>query len=175
MFIKDKGEALPITKFFLPNTSDSFNPEEIHSNYVYAGCKILEIKPSQNDLPVIALVMNTGARTAKGTLIRNILFPYFYKFTFTEHLKVVFGILILWGILLLFVGMAILSMTIESWFFGMASISQVLSPLLPTVLTIGQAIAGDRLRKKKIACWDLNRITVAGKVRYFCFDKTGIV
>jgi cation-transporting ATPase 13A3/4/5 len=119
------------------------------------------------------MITNIGARTAKGTLIRGMLFPSSYRFTFTEHLKVVFALLILWGIVLLFTGIAILESSVESWFFGMSTISQVLSPLLPTVLSIGQAVAGERLRKKKIACWDLNRITIAGKVRFFCFDKTG--
>lgn len=157
----------------MPRDEQAFSLEERHSHSLYAGCKLLEVKPSQDNEPAFAIVMNTGALTAKGTLIRGILFPSAYKFTFTEHLKLVFIILILWGIILLFIGIALLNSSVESWFFGMSTISQVLSPLLPTVLSIGQAIASDRLRKNKIACWDLNRITVAGKVRFFCFDKTG--
>lgn len=167
------GEALPISKSHLPNDAQFFDPLDGHSNSLYAGCKILEVKPPNDDMPSIALIMNIGARTAKGTLIRGILYPSSYKFAFTEHLKVVFAILIFWGVFLLFIGMAILESSVESWFFGMSTISQILSPLLPTVLSIGQAVAGERLRKKKIACWDLNRITIAGKVRFFCFDKTG--
>jgi cation-transporting ATPase 13A3/4/5 len=167
------GEALPITKSHLPNDEQFLDPQDCHLNSIYAGCKILEVKPSNEDMISTAMIVNIGARTAKGTLIRGMLFPSSYKFTFTEHLKVVFAFLIFWGIFLLFVGMAILESSVESWFFGMSTISQVLSPLLPTVLSIGQAVAGERLRKKKIACWDLNRVTVAGKVRFFCFDKTG--
>jgi cation-transporting ATPase 13A3/4/5 len=54
----------------------------------------------------------------------------------------------------------------------MFTISQILSPLLPAVLVIGQAIAAERLAKKGIMCVDLQRITLAGKVKVFCFDKT---
>ena len=55
----------------------------------------------------------------------------------------------------------------------MFTISQVLSPLLPAVLVIGQSVASERLRKKKIICTDLQRVTLGGKVKIFCFDKTG--
>ena len=65
------------------------------------------------------------------------------------------------------------SATIGSWFYGMFGISQVLSPLLPAVLVIGQSVSSERLRSKGIMCLDLNRITLAGKVKVFCFDKTG--
>ena len=65
------------------------------------------------------------------------------------------------------------SATIGSWFYGMFGISQVLSPILPAVLVIGQSVSSERLRSKGIMCVDLNRITLAGKVKVFCFDKTG--
>jgi P-type E1-E2 ATPase len=61
----------------------------------------------------------------------------------------------------------------DAWFYGMFSLSQILSPLLPAVLVIGQSQACNRLLKKGILCVDLKRITIAGKVKVFCFDKTG--
>ena len=63
--------------------------------------------------------------------------------------------------------------SVGAWFYGMFTISQVLSPLLPAVLIIGQSVSSERLRSKGIICVDLNRITLAGKVKVFCFDKTG--
>ncbi|KAJ3227168.1 hypothetical protein HK099_003131 [Clydaea vesicula] len=65
------------------------------------------------------------------------------------------------------------SESVDSWFYGMFTISQVLSPLLPAVLVIGQSVASERLRKHKILCVDLQRVTLGGKVKIFCFDKTG--
>jgi cation-transporting ATPase 13A3/4/5 len=55
----------------------------------------------------------------------------------------------------------------------MFTISQVLSPLLPAVLVIGQSVASERLARKGINCVDLDRITLSGKVKIYCFDKTG--
>jgi cation-transporting ATPase 13A3/4/5 len=55
----------------------------------------------------------------------------------------------------------------------MFTISQILSPLLPAVLVIGQSVASERLAKRGIMCVDLDRITLSGKVKVYCFDKTG--
>ncbi|KAJ9074598.1 hypothetical protein DSO57_1004738 [Entomophthora muscae] len=63
---------------------------------------------------------------------------------------------------------------VNSWFYGMFVISQIMSPLLPSALIIGQSVAARRLQtESQIACVDLPRIMVAGKVKIFCFDKTG--
>ena len=60
-----------------------------------------------------------------------------------------------------------------AWFYGMFCISQVMSPLLPAILVVGQSVAAGTLRSKNIYCVDLPRILMAGKVQIFCFDKTG--
>ena len=165
------GEALPIAKFPMIDDGDPM----VNNYTIFAGCRVLESKPSAENGLVQGFVIATGASTAKGTLVRDILFPVPFRFIFTEHLKVVISMLFLWGIILLFVSMIMLkSHGTDSWFYGMTCISQVLSPLLPAVLIIGQSIATERLRKKGILCMDLNRISLAGKVKFFCFDKTGI-
>jgi cation-transporting ATPase 13A3/4/5 len=169
------GEALPVAKFALKNDTESYNHEDNHNTYfLFAGCKILEVKPADENTPVLAFVTATGAATAKGHLVRDILYPVPFRFIFTEHLKVVVAALLVWGFVLLLLSMYFLNtMDTDSWFYGMTSISQILSPLLPAVLVMGQSIATERLRKKGIMCLDLNRITLAGKVKLFCFDKTG--
>ena len=45
-------------------------------------------------------------------------------------------------------------------------ISQLISPLLPAALVVGQSVAAGRLRKKNIFCVDLPRILMAGKSEY---------
>ncbi|KAJ2474779.1 hypothetical protein IWW47_006635, partial [Coemansia sp. RSA 2052] len=60
-----------------------------------------------------------------------------------------------------------------SWFYAMFSCSQLISPLLPAALVMGQSIAASRLKKKQIYCVNLDRVIMAGKVQMFCFDKTG--
>lgn len=47
--------------------------------------------------------------------------------------------------------------------YAMFAIAQLLSPLLPAALVIGQSVSAGRLREKKIFCVDLPRILMAGK------------
>ncbi|KAJ3197057.1 hypothetical protein HK101_006240 [Irineochytrium annulatum] len=170
------GEALPVVKFPVRNDPDVFfRADETSKNHsLYAGCFILQTQPTKKNSPVLAIVTSTGAMTTKGRLVKDILYPSSVSFVFTEHLKVVFPMLILWGIVMLALSIGMIgTQGVDSWFYGMFTISQVLSPLLPAVLVIGQSVASERLAKKGIMCVDLDRITLSGKVKVFCFDKTG--
>ena len=169
------GEALPVAKFAIKNDGVVYNPDEAGKvSTLYSGCHILETRPSSPKVPVTAIVTFTGASTTKGRLVRDILYPMPVSFVFYEHLKVVLPVLFIWGVIMLFLSMAVLNTAnSDAWFYGMFTISQILSPLLPAVLVIGQSISSDRLRAQGITCVDLARITLAGKVKYFCFDKTG--
>lgn len=166
------GEALPVAKTCVKNEAGPFRTEDHGKRHcLFAGCHVLEAQSAKR---VTALVLATGAESVKGTLVRDILYPVPILFVFIEQLKVVFPILLLWGIIMLFASVAMLGVeSIDSWFYGMFTISQVLSPLLPAVLVVGQSISAQRLAMKKISCTDFSRITLAGKVKVFCFDKTG--
>ncbi|KAJ3272481.1 hypothetical protein HDV01_005551 [Terramyces sp. JEL0728] len=169
------GEALPVTKFSLKDDNNVFSKElNAKRNCLFAGTIVLETQKDKQGECVKAVVLATGGSTEKGKLVRDILYPVPFVFVFTEHLKIVVPILICWGVVMLFASIGILqAASIDTWFYGMFGISQVLSPLLPAVLVINQSVAADRLRRKGIMCVDLNRITLAGKVKVFCFDKTG--
>eukprot|EP00842_Homolaphlyctis_polyrhiza_P007118 jgi/Hompol1/996/HPOL_001171-RA len=169
------GEALPVAKFAVKKDGAIYNRDEAGKiNALYAGCHILETRPDIPHEPVTAIVLATGASTAKGRLVRDILYPMPVSFVFLEHLKIVLPLLIMWGVVMLALSMFMLgTLNSDAWFYGMFTISQVLSPLLPAVLVIGQSISAERLRERGIMCVDLSRITLAGKVSVFCFDKTG--
>ncbi|KAJ3104777.1 hypothetical protein HDU97_008845 [Phlyctochytrium planicorne] len=171
------GEALPVVKFPVRDDDGVIfraGEESSKNNSLFAGCFVLQTQPTRKGVPVLAIVTSTGAQTSKGRLVKDILYPTPVSFVFNEHLKVVFPALILWGVVMLFVSIAMIgTQGVDSWFYGMFTISQVLSPLLPAVLVIGQSVASERLAKKGILCVDLDRITLAGKVKVFCFDKTG--
>jgi cation-transporting ATPase 13A3/4/5 len=169
------GESLPVTKFELKDEDNSFSKNKnAKTNILFAGTMVLDVQRFDSAESVKALVIDTGGSTEKGKLVRDILYPVPFSFIFTEHLKIVVPLLILWGIVMLFAAMLMLEVSdLQSWFYGMFSISQVLSPVLPAVLVIGQSVSAERLRSKGIMCVDFNRITLAGKVKVFCFDKTG--
>lgn len=62
-----------------------------------------------------------------------------------------------------------------SFLLPVFTISQVFSPLLPVALIAGQVLASVRLKNKGIFCINPARIAIAGKIRVFCFDKTGTI
>ncbi|KAI8914595.1 hypothetical protein EDD86DRAFT_235003 [Gorgonomyces haynaldii] len=169
------GEALPVAKSSIKSDGAPFSVEAHGKrNCIFAGCHVLETQPEKTGVPVTALVLATGAGTQRGRLVRDILFPAEIVFVFIEQLKLVVPILLVWGIIMLFASMSLLEIgDIDSWFYGMFTISQILSPLLPAVLVIGQSISAQRLAGKGIMCVDFSRITLAAKVSVMCFDKTG--
>ncbi|KAJ1921082.1 hypothetical protein H4219_000940 [Mycoemilia scoparia] len=121
----------------------------------------------------LMLVTATRTSTDKGKLIQRILYPTTYSFIFDEHLRAVILILLGWGGVAFALTIWLMGHDTTSWFYGLFIISQIMSPLLPAALVVGQSIAAERLRRIKIFCVDLPRIMVTGKVRVFCFDKTG--
>eukprot|EP00921_Rhytidocystis_pertsovi_P009919 GHVQ01015886.1.p1 GENE.GHVQ01015886.1~~GHVQ01015886.1.p1 ORF type:complete len:1731 (-),score=163.47 GHVQ01015886.1:195-5387(-) len=122
---------------------------------------------------VRAVVLATGAQTEQGTLIRGILYPAPLAFKFDEHWRLVFLLLLCFGCLM-YVGVLVLwDFSPVSIFYGVFTISQIMSPLIPAVFVAGQAKASQRLKGKQIFCVNLQRCFVAGKVKTFCFDKTG--
>ncbi|KAJ1569337.1 hypothetical protein HK405_006484, partial [Cladochytrium tenue] len=171
------GEALPVVKFAVRDDATAVyrrDSDLVKGNSLFAGCHVMEAQPATKGRSVMAIVTGTGAMTSKGRLVKDILFPSPVSFVFNEHLKVVFPLLIVWGFMVLTISVFMLgTSSVDSWFYGMMSISQVLSPLLPAVLVIGQSVAAERLAKKGILCVDLDRITLSGKIKVYCFDKTG--
>ncbi|RCI04952.1 hypothetical protein CU098_012269, partial [Rhizopus stolonifer] len=170
------GEPLPIRKFPLRlsnNSSDimPFDPQSStgKNNSLFAGTTV---KQCTSD--AIALVLRTRTDTDKGQLIQRILFPQPVSFIFNEQLKLVFCLLLIWAIVLLGVGAWWLGGTgMTAWFYGTVCAAQVMNPLLPAILVVGQSVAAGRLKKKGVFCVDFPRILMAGKVQVFCFDKTG--
>uniref|UniRef100_K3X7V9 Cation-transporting P-type ATPase N-terminal domain-containing protein n=1 Tax=Globisporangium ultimum (strain ATCC 200006 / CBS 805.95 / DAOM BR144) TaxID=431595 RepID=K3X7V9_GLOUD len=174
------GESMPVQKFPVPNDStDSYSAEGSGKKYtLFSGTKTLA---SGRDEEILAVVQSTGAHTSRGQLVQAILFPAPIKFKYDEHLKAVFSFLFLFGFVAAYLAMkflmdnAGLSNTLFAFVYGMFMFSAVLNPLLPVVITIGQVNAAKRLQKQDVFCLNPQRITLCGKVRVFCFDKTGTI
>ncbi|KAI9277868.1 hypothetical protein BY458DRAFT_532460 [Sporodiniella umbellata] len=165
------GEPLPIRKFPLKPDDNLTVYDKMgasKTSTIFAGTKIVQAQGT-----VTALVVNTGTSTDKGKLIKKILFPTRVSFVFDEQIKIVILILLCCGLLCLGLSIWMVSSGTTAWFYSMSAIAQLVSPLLPAALVVGQSVAAGRLRKKSIFCVDLPRILMAGKVQLFCFDKTG--
>ncbi|KAI9268745.1 E1-E2 ATPase-domain-containing protein [Sporodiniella umbellata] len=162
------GEPLPVRKFALRADAPGPFDSSFKSNSLFAGTTVKQASDAT------ALVLKTRTDTDKGQLVQRILFPEPVSFVFQEQLKIVFCLLLVWAIVLLVFGIWWLGGTgMTAWFYGTICAAQVMNPLLPAILVVGQSIASNRLRKLSVFCVDLPRILMAGKVQVFCFDKTG--
>ncbi|KAJ2681089.1 hypothetical protein GGI25_000044 [Coemansia spiralis] len=173
------GEPLPIRKF--PIHDDDGVHDKSGSgkiNTLFAGTGVSQAQPMTtsdgSSSEPVGLCIHTGTQTDKGQLVQQILFPQPISFIFNEQLRLVFGILITYAVIVFVLAMVFYqTKPSASWFYAMFSCSQLISPLLPAALVMGQSVAAGRLKKKQIYCVDLPRIIMAGKVQMFCFDKTG--
>jgi cation-transporting ATPase 13A3/4/5 len=159
------GEPLPIRKFPLrqndPTVYESLGASKIHT--IFAGTIISQAQRTEHDTPVTALVIRTGTATDKGELVKKILFPTRVSFIFDEQIKIVILILLCCGLICLGLAIWLYASGTSAWFYAMFCICQLVSPLLPAALVVGQSVAAGRLRKKQIYCVDLPRILMAGK------------
>ncbi|RCI01675.1 hypothetical protein CU098_004923 [Rhizopus stolonifer] len=170
------GEPLPIRKFPLCQDDMQTIYDPLGSgkiSTIFAGTTISQAQATTSDGLVTALVMHTGTATDKGQLVKKILFPSRVSFIFDEQIKVVILILLCCGLVCLGLALWLYAAGTSAWFYSMFAIAQLVSPLLPAALVVGQSVTAGRLRKKNIFCVDLPRILMAGKVQFFCFDKTG--
>ncbi|KAF7725950.1 hypothetical protein EC973_009187 [Apophysomyces ossiformis] len=169
------GEPLPIRKFSLREDDDSpydrMGANKIST--IFAGTTISQAQPMEHGQKVQALCTHTGTATDKGELIKKILFPTRVSFIFDEQIKIVILILLCCGLVCLGLAIWLYAKGTSAWFYANFAIAQLVSPLLPAALVVGQSVAAGRLRDKNIFCVDLPRILMAGKVQLFCFDKTG--
>ncbi|KAJ2359019.1 hypothetical protein IWW50_000275 [Coemansia erecta] len=185
------GEAMPVRKLPLKNDTIAYDAQSSSSKAysLYAGTRVLQCTgsayaaaPTSLDtiVPVDSaepqtqmLVLRTRTATDKGKLIQRILFPIRYSFVLDEQLRVSILALLLWAGVGFGLSIWLMGHDLTSWLYGVFVISQSLPVLLPASLVIGQSVAAERLRRKKIYSIDLPRINLAGKVRLMLFDKTG--
>lgn len=174
------GEAMPVYKVALPAESDAaFVPHKGNSkNCLFAGSRVLQAGAKPSD-EVVAVVVATGIWTSKGLLISKILFPSTMSFKYDEELPIVICILLVYAFLVYGTGLLLQlnngtsSYWVSRFAFGLFTVSQIVTPLLPVALKVGQTTASGRLKDMGVLCLNPHRIAISGKVHVFCFDKTG--
>ncbi|KAK9694308.1 hypothetical protein K7432_013467 [Basidiobolus ranarum] len=138
------GEAMPVRKFPIKNDDGIYDASASRNNTLYCGTRVLQVSPVV-DGKVKAIVAATGTSTDKGNMVHKILFPSPVSFIFDEQLKIVVIILLLWGVVAFGLSLWLMGRgDITSWFYGIFIISQIMSPLLPAALVVGQSVAAGR-------------------------------
>ncbi|KAI1891544.1 hypothetical protein AGOR_G00144890 [Albula goreensis] len=185
------GESVPVTKTNLPNPrlgvadggrglkggeDDRYSLEEHKRHTLFCGTNVIQTRFYSGEL-VKAVVVRTGFSTAKGQLVRSILYPkptdfklYRDAYLFLLCLVAVAGIGFVYSIVLSVIKQVpAKTIIIES----LDIITITVPPALPAAMTAGIVYAQRRLKRIGIFCISPQRINICGQLNLICFDKTG--
>uniref|UniRef100_A0A8C3P8I1 Cation-transporting ATPase n=1 Tax=Chrysemys picta bellii TaxID=8478 RepID=A0A8C3P8I1_CHRPI len=173
------GESIPVTKTPLPHTENTkfwktHSAEDYRRHVLFCGTEVIQTKPTGKG-PVRAVVLQTGFNTAKGDLVRSILYPKPMNFKlYRDAFKFI--------IILTSIGVLGLIYTVCVYVQHKVSITETVAmalllftvsvpPAIPAALTTGIVYAQKRLKNKKIFCISPQRINICGQINLVCFDK----
>ncbi|XP_044907463.1 probable cation-transporting ATPase 13A5 isoform X2 [Felis catus] len=175
------GESIPVTKTPLPYTENtvawkSHSLEDYRKHVLFCGTELIQVKPSGQG-PVRAVVLQTGYNTAKGDLVRSILYPRPLNFKlYNDAFKFIVFLAFL-GIVGFFYALGVYMYhgvsPRDTATMALLLLTVTVPPVLPAALTTGIVYAQKRLKKKKIFCISPQRINMCGQINLVCFDKTG--
>ncbi|GFS05908.1 cation-transporting ATPase [Elysia marginata] len=172
------GESVPVTKTPLLQSEDQeiYAPEQHKRHTLFSGTHIVQTR-YYGQAKVTAVVVRTGFNTAKGELVRAILFPKPLDFKFYQDairfilfLSVVASIGMTYSCIHYIINNEPAGKTILR---VLDIVTVVVPPALPAAMTVGTVYAQNRLKKSKIFCISPPRINFCGRINVFCFDKTG--
>ncbi|XP_070946748.1 probable cation-transporting ATPase 13A4 isoform X3 [Macaca nemestrina] len=175
------GESIPVTKTPLPKMDSSVpwktqSEADYKRHVLFCGTEVIQAKAACSG-SVRAVVLQTGFNTAKGDLVRSILYPKPMNFKlYRDAIR----------FLLCLVGTATVGMIYTLCVYVLSGeppeevmrkaldvITIAVPPALPAALTTGIIYAQRRLKKSGIFCISPQRINVCGQLNLVCFDKTG--
>ncbi|UXI19428.1 aspartate aminotransferase [Sarcoptes scabiei] len=172
------GESVPVTKTPLPHTSlqMTYDSKEHAKHTLFCGTKVIQTR-YYNNVKVRALVIRTGYQTAKGELVRSIMFPRPVDFKFNRHIHKFICFLAFLASIGFFYTIVLKTQRQVPWqkivIKALDLITIVIPPALPATMTIGVVYAQARLRESKIFCISPRSINISGCINCVCFDKTG--
>ncbi|NXV46663.1 AT134 ATPase, partial [Uria aalge] len=175
------GESIPVTKTHLPQ-ADNFKPwrmycaEDYKKHILFCGTEVIQTKADDRGV-VKAVVLRTGFNTAKGDLVRSILYPKPMNFKlYRDALRFLMCLIAFAAIGMIY---AVCVFVLNGEEAGevvkkaLDVITIAVPPALPAALTTGIIYTQRRLKKKGIFCISPQRINMCGQLNLICFDKTG--
>uniref|UniRef100_H2ZW02 Cation-transporting ATPase n=1 Tax=Latimeria chalumnae TaxID=7897 RepID=H2ZW02_LATCH len=175
------GESIPVTKTPLPHL-DRSNPWKTQSSgdhkrhVLFCGTQVIQTKAAGKE-PVKAVVLQTGFNTAKGELVRSILYPKPMDFKLFQDAFRFLMCLIVIGMIGMIYAVCVFSLSGESAGEAVMKALDVITiavpPALPAAMTVGIIYAQGRLKKRGVFCISPQRINICGQLNLICFDKTG--
>jgi len=172
------GESVPVTKTELTAGDDTevYSPEAHKRHTLFCGTEVIQTRYYGNN-QVLAVVVRTGFNTAKGELIRSILFPKPMGFKFYQDSMKFIGFLFLLSVgglgYTVYIYVIRGATVRDTVLRALDIITIAVPPALPAAMTVGTVYAQNRLKAASIFCISPPRINVCGKLKLFCFDKVG--
>jgi cation-transporting ATPase 13A3/4/5 len=178
------GETMPVKKLPTLETSDLATRDRKYQkdHLLSAGTRVISASSSamassarELDRPVMGVVVATGGDTNRGELIREILRPKVVRASYHTEVPFLIAGLVAFGFVAFTVQFAMLDTgsAALSIIIGIYNVMQVINPLIPAALLIGESVACARLKEQGIFCLSPSLVVMAGQLRVFCFDKTG--
>ncbi|XP_059479113.1 polyamine-transporting ATPase 13A3-like isoform X2 [Neocloeon triangulifer] len=170
------GESVPVTKTSLVNTYKDLDKNEKAHHTLFCGTQVIQTRYYGGEM-VLAVVTNTSFMTAKGELVRSILYPPPVDFKFDSDLFKFIGFLAFvasFGLVYTIILKALKGASVTDIIIKALDIVTItVPPALPAAMTVARLNAQTRLQKDKIFCINSQEINVAGTINCVCFDKTG--
>ncbi|KAM4771100.1 putative cation-transporting ATPase 13A4 [Rhinophrynus dorsalis] len=175
------GESIPVTKTPLEYSTNHVpwkieSGEDYKRHVLFCGTEVIQAMPSSHG-PATAVVMQTGFNTAKGDMVRSILFPKPLNFKLyqdaTRFLMCLIGIATIGFIYSVIVFKVNGASVRDIIVYALISVTVAIPPVLPAAVAVALMYAQKRLKKQKIFCLSPQRINVCGQINLVCFDKTG--
>ncbi|XP_078522756.1 putative cation-transporting ATPase 13A4 [Lissotriton helveticus] len=175
------GESVPVTKMPLPEADSSmpwkvYSGEDYKRHVLFCGTNLIQSKASASG-PAKAVVLQTGFNTAKGDLVRSILYSRPVNFKLHQDAVRFLMCLAVAGLIAVIYTIVMYiragKPTEETVLMGITVVSIAVPPALLAALAVGVMYAQKRLKNKGIFCFSPQRINLWGQVNIVCFDKTG--
>uniref|UniRef100_A0A8C6XB81 ATPase 13A5 n=1 Tax=Naja naja TaxID=35670 RepID=A0A8C6XB81_NAJNA len=175
------GESVPVSKTPLPH-SDNTLPWKVYGmgdyrrHVLFCGTEVIQTRRAGPG-PVRAVVLQTGFNTAKGDLVRSILYPKPLNFRlYQQAFQFIMGLAVI-GILGMIYTICVYVIqkqpTSDTVVMALLLLTVPVPPVIPAALTTSIVYAQRRLARKKIFCISPQRINLCGQINLVCFDKTG--
>ncbi|XP_042856175.1 polyamine-transporting ATPase 13A3-like isoform X1 [Penaeus japonicus] len=172
------GESVPVTKTPVTTSegNETYSAEKHKRHTLFCGTAVIQTRYYGN-AQVLAVVVRTGFSTAKGELVRSILYPRPLDFKFykdsMKFILFMFGIASLGMSYSIYIYIMHKETILKTVVRTLDIVTIVVPPALPAAMTVGTYYAQSRLKQKGIFCISPPRINVSGKLKLVCFDKTG--
>ncbi|CAF1030600.1 unnamed protein product [Rotaria sordida] len=179
------GESIPVTKVQIPYYQSSSDHPALNQTFdihdhnrfiLFSGTNVIQTR-YYGAGDVRAVVLRTAFSTAKGELVRSILYPKPVDFKFNTDTYKYVG-----GMALIALGGMIYSLILRIMRHERAAtvfkrtidvITIAVPPALPAALSAGLVYAQNRLKKDNIFCISPRSINICGSINTVVFDKTG--